>query len=111
MADFDRTLDFQRLAADRTGLARSNRAEIGPGIHLNIAIHADVSEVKAIFIRAGGHPGGAPQRFVGENLELRNFYGPETAGFCAESGHNLLFVCGAELTGFEMRRELCLVEL
>ena len=70
MPDFDGALDFQRFAADWTGLAGCDNAQVGPRVTLMSRSIANVAKMEAILVGAGGHAAGAAEAFVGDNREL-----------------------------------------
>ena len=53
MADFDGRIDAQRLAAIRTGFARSDATQIGVGRGLEVFARRDVLNVIVLFVGAG----------------------------------------------------------
>ena len=111
VADLDGAADGQGLAAMGARFAGLDQAQIAPLSDPDVAGDFDLAQMESIFVGAGGHAGGALQRFIGVNGQVFYADGAQAAGMGAEGRKYLLRFGGAEGSGAQSAGELGLVEL
>src|SRR5206468_2091050 len=115
VADFNRPADFERLTALSAGFARLNQPQVGPARNLNVAINRNIAQMETVFIRAGGHPDGAAQGFVGVNRDFPRLNSrgdsAEAARMRAEFSENFLGGGGAKLSRPQNADQLRFIQL
>src|SRR5204862_6693303 len=90
VADLNCAADFQRFAALGARFAGSDRPQVCPFRHLNVAFDGNIFKMETILICAGRRSICAAQTFINKDGEFSHAHRTQTAGTCAERVKNFL---------------------